>query len=189
MRDEEQCIRCYDCAGSCAKTLEQVVQILDDEQRDQKKATQMKRDWQEAEENFDKKAEGDDLSFDDDTVVNSHVRIGYKMSMRYGFITATEVEDDFGVSPKSIGLKLSERWNEDGTRLISGCCFRPAPGDELRYRVLENFYEDFSDKKTSRMKAIHRLRAKQPQEVLAKHAREAAAEHPAAFSGRRPANN
>ncbi len=87
---EEQCQRCEAIAPSCGKTMAQIVDTMEDELRDVKKTAATKKDWQEAEESYDRCEEGEVLTFKDDTTVDSRVRCGYRMSLRYGFITQTE---------------------------------------------------------------------------------------------------
>jgi hypothetical protein len=185
MVEDDKCQRCEIIAKSAfpGKSLYQIVDQIEDD-RDAKKAAAAKKEWDEAEVAYDKKLDGEAPQFDDDVEVNHKTRTGYRMSLKYGYITVTEFNADFGVDPKACGLKVTERWDEHGLRMLSGCAFRPVPGDELKYRVLENFYESVTEKHQKLMKASDRLRKKQPDDVCSNKGRQALEEHPAALSGR-----
>ncbi len=181
------CVRCTTIGESFyTMGMQQLMEELDPD-TNAKRAAEMMIEWQEAEANFSKIDEGDELEFDDVAEIQSDVRSGYRMSMRYGFLTITEFEDEFSVPVKSItSLKVSTRWSEDGLRKLKGVAFKLSQGDEYRFRVLEQFHETADRKRTSKMKHADRLRQKQPDETLEKLLKQSAAEHPAAFVGGEP---
>jgi hypothetical protein len=185
MFDEQQCIKCVRIAGAFPrKTVEQLVEAMNDE-RDVKVATEAKKQWSEAEGNVEKLANEEALGWEgDEESVATHRKCGYRMSRKYGFLTTREFSDEFGIETKAIpSLKVVSRWSEDGSRKLDGIAFKPMAGDELKYRILEHFWETSVFKGKTVMRPNDRLRLQQPEEAFAAEVKEDLLDHPAALSG------
>ncbi len=182
MFDDEQCVRCTRLAGSFyGKTLPELVHELETE-RDPKRAAAMQSEWDEADKNLKAIEEdpGHTLTFSARAGIKRKGRCGYRMSARYLFLTNSEVLREFAVEPKVLGLKTCRRWNEEHSRKIEGVCFKAVPGDELKYRILEYFYEQVYEDADDIMLPEERLRENQIADTMTQLHKLEAAEHPAA---------
>jgi hypothetical protein len=183
MFDFEQCVRCLRLASSFHdKTLAALLECLD-EDRDAKVAAEYQPQWKEAQENLEKLEASETLEFGNDTEVAMHSRTGYRMSMKYGFMSIKEFGTAFGVDAKHItALKPIDRYSQCGTRLIKGIAFTPVPGDEYKYRILEQYFDSSTFKDKALMQSKDRLRERQPEDVFTGTAKAEAVHNPAAFT-------
>jgi hypothetical protein len=182
MQDEDSCKRCFKIWQSFFKI--PFVKLVDDmeDDRDTKTATKLKSQWDEADANLLKIENDEEVPWGDAMTVGQHNRSGYRMSQKYGFMSCTEFFAEFDVEAKTVhSLKIVDRMNEEGSRMLTGVAFRPAPGDEFKFRILESFYECFADEHTVLMAEANRLRTKQAQDIFSGTCKETANTHPAAL--------
>ena len=71
--------------------------------------------------------------------------------------------------------------NEENTRNLLGIAFKLQPGDELRWRVIEYFYESSSILDETFVQKRSRLRETQPNDVFASDCKDYSTDHPAAL--------
>ncbi len=109
MFDDDTCIRCTRIAGSFPKrSVEELVTEMTDD-RDSKRATATKEEWDEAESNLAKTEAGESVVFDKGQSTLKRSRAGYRVSAKYGFATVPEFIREFKVEPKSISMKVVSR--------------------------------------------------------------------------------
>jgi hypothetical protein len=183
MLDEDFCIRCAKIGMSFYKS--NMLSLMDDMDADvnAKKSAETCEQWDLADKNLQKQEEGEELAYGDGFEhIETCIRSGYRTRMLYGFLTPTEFSNEFGVNLKAIPvLKQITRYNEDGSRKLQGLAFKLSPGDEYRFRVLEQFFEASDYKVLSLLKPSDRLRQKQPEETLQRLFKDSAVDNPAAF--------
>ncbi len=125
------------------------------------------------------KGEGE-LEWDHHISIDTETKCGYRMFSRFGFLTQGEFLSEFKVEAKSItGVKIVQRMDQFGTRLLSGVAFKLTAGDELKYRIYEDFFEITHDKHKQVLRLQGRLRQKEPDEVFSGLCKTTASEHPA----------
>jgi hypothetical protein len=184
MFNEESCVRCVQLAGSFYKQNLQSVADAMDEDADSAKAAQMIEQWKEADESLTKLEGGETPVWPSRVQISSNLRVGYRMSRKFGFMTTSEFLDEFDVEAKTIiGLRTVSKWNEEGSRKIDGIAFRPVVGDDLRFRMYETFTECTDEQDVTILTHDERLRQKEPQETMARLVKDAAAEHPLVTRG------
>ncbi len=182
MFDSEQCVGCVRIANSFYdKTTAGLVDCLD-EDRDVKVAAEYTPQWKEAQANLDRIEAGEEAEFTNHVEVASHTTSGYRMSMRYGFMTLKEFSDKYGLDVKHIpSLKVLDRWCSSGSRVLKGVAFTPLPGDEYKFRILEHFWETHTMKDRKLMRHCDRLRERQPDDIFLGTTKAEASKVPAAL--------
>jgi hypothetical protein len=179
MFDDQSCVRCVRLSKSFHKQSLQSLADAMDEEADSAKAAQMSGQWKEANESLAKIEEGEACEWPDRVSINSKVRAGYRMSRKFGFMTLGEFLEEFGVEAKTItSLRISSKWNEEGSRKIDGIAFRVTAGDDLKYRIYETFFESTDDQDFTILTHDERLRQKEPEETMKRLAKDASADHP-----------
>jgi hypothetical protein len=179
MFDDDACIRCTRKSKTFYKHTVPDLQAAMEADTDIKKNQKLKMDWAEAEKSLKAMEDEEPVTWAEDLSVNVKSRTGYRMSMKFGFMTCSEFVNKYGVEARGItGLKLIKRFSEDGTRLLEGICFRPVEGDELRFRIFETFFESTTDKDRSVLVGADRLRESEPSETFRAICNEAAADGP-----------
>jgi hypothetical protein len=184
MFDIDRCVRCTRLSRSFFKQpLQSLADAMDPDQ-DAAKAAEMTKQWKEAENALSKIEDGETLDWPSSVKIHQHLKVGYRMSRKFGFMSLGEFLDEMEVEAKTlIGLRIVTKWNEEGTRKIEGIAFRPVEGDEMRHRIYETFAECIDEQETSILEHDQRLREKEPEETMKRLAKDASAEHPLVTRG------
>ena len=163
------------------RNLDDLVVDLEDE-KNPKKSHDLRIEWAEADGSLKAREDGEPVQFEKPTAVNKHTRCGYQMSAEYGFMTEKEFLREFKLPCSAVSIKPVKRMCEEANRMLSGIVFKPEAGDDLRFRMLEYFYDVYALTDEYTVVPTNRLREKEPSDVFSGMCRESAVDHPAAFN-------